>query len=136
MTNLKFLDLSLLLLRLCFGGLMFLNHGMGKFTKLTAGGEIQFADPLGIGSTLSLYLTVGAEFVCALFFAIGFLTRWVSIPLIITMVVAAFVVHLPDPLADKEASLTYLIPYICVALLGPGRYSFDALLQKNKFKTD
>jgi len=53
-------DLSLLLLRLAFGGLMFLNHGLGKFNKLMAGGEIKFANVFGMGPELSLGLAVFA----------------------------------------------------------------------------
>lgn len=46
-------DLSLLLLRICFGGLMLVNHGMGKFYKLFGDDPIKFGDPLGIGMEAS-----------------------------------------------------------------------------------
>ena len=124
-------DLAQLLLRLTFGGLMLLNHGWKKFEKLLAGGEIKFADPLGLGAEFSLYLTVFSEVFCAFLVTIGLFTRWVSIPLIITMVVAAFVVHGADPFAKKEMALLYLVGYICIYIFGPGRYSVDSRLGRN-----
>src|SRR5690606_7023717 len=61
----KNIDLSLLILRLAGGGFM-LTHGIGKFFKLFGNEPIQFADPLGVGITASLALTVFAEVFCAL----------------------------------------------------------------------
>ncbi|MEL6720192.1 MAG: DoxX family protein, partial [Bacteroidota bacterium] len=91
------LDIGLLLLRLTFGGLMIINHGWGKMMKFFDDAPIKFADPFGIGETPSLALTVFAEVACAVLIIIGFLTRWATIPLIITMLVAAFIIHINDP---------------------------------------
>jgi len=49
----------------------------------------------------------------------------VAIPSAITMVVAAFIVHGADPLQKKELALVYLIMFLAIALLGPGKYSID-----------
>ena len=54
-------DLGLLLLRLSAGGIMAYSHGWGKLQSLFSG-EIQFANPIGIGEEPSLFLTVFAEF--------------------------------------------------------------------------
>ena len=43
---------------------------------------------------------------------IGLFTRQAVIPLIITMLVAIFVIHGDDPFKDKEMAILYLIPYI------------------------
>ena len=125
------LDIGLLLLRLTFGGLMLINHGWGKMMNLFGDDPIQFADPIGIGETASLALAVFAEVVCAALVAIGFLTRWAIIPLIITMLVAIFIVHISDPFKKMEMAILYLIPYVVLWMNGAGKYSVDALLRKN-----
>jgi putative oxidoreductase len=126
------IDISLLLLRLTFGGLMLINHGWGKMLKLFGDDPIQFADPIGIGATPSLALAVFAEVLCAALLIIGLFTRLSVIPLIITMFVAAFVVHISDPFPKMESALLYLIPYIVLLLLGAGRFSLDALIRNKR----
>ena len=121
-------DLSLLLLRLAFGGLMFLNHGLGKFNKLMAGGEIKFASVFGMGAELSLGLAVFAEALCALLVVIGLFTRMAVIPLIITMLVAIFVIHIGDPFKKMESAIIYLIPYLVLFWNGSGKYSVDEFI--------
>ena len=124
----EFEGISLLLLRLTFGGLMIINHGLGKMHKLFSGNEIKFPDPLGVGAELSLGLTVFGEVVCSVLLVFGFLTRFAAFPAIITMLVAAFIVHGADPFGDKEAALLFLIPYIILFVKGGGKYSVDAAL--------
>ena len=118
-------DLSLLLLRITFGGLMFINHGLGKFNKLMAGGEIKFASVFGMGPEMSLGLAVFAEVLCAGMVVFGLLTRMAVIPLIITMLVAALVIHGDDPFKKMEMALLYLIPYVVIFWQGAGKYSID-----------
>ena len=117
-------DLAKLLLRIGFGGFM-LTHGLPKLMKLFEGGPIQFADPIGVGPTFSLILTVFAEFVCAILIIVGYKTKWAAIPLVITMLVAAFVIHGGDPWGKKEFALLYAIGFIGIGLLGSGKYSID-----------
>lgn len=117
---------ALLILRLAFGGLMVMLHGWPKLEKLLAG-NTQFADPLGIGSELSLLLAALAEFVAGLLVSLGIATRGALVPLILTMVVAVFVQHSADPLAKKELGLLYLAAYCALFLAGPGRYSVSSL---------
>lgn len=120
-------EIALLLLRLTFGGLMLVNHGLPKMQKLMAGGEIKFADPIGIGMEASLYLAVFAEVICAFLLIIGAFTRFATVPLIITMLVAIFIVHGGDPFGDIEGALLFLMPYICLLITGAGWYSVDSL---------
>ena len=103
-------DIGLALLRIVPAALM-LSHGIPKFQKLIAG-NFEFADPIGIGATPSLFLTVIAEFVCPILIIIGFKARWAAIPSLITMLVAAFVVHGADPLAKKELALLLSLIHI------------------------
>jgi len=117
------INTALLLLRIVAGAFM-LTHGLPKLTNLLAGAS-KFGDPLGLGTELSLALTVFAEFVCAILLILGLATRLATIPLIITMAVAAFIVHGDDPFGKKEIAFLYLAVYIVLLITGPGKYSLD-----------
>ncbi|MBF0597272.1 DoxX family protein [Faecalibacter rhinopitheci] len=123
-----FINLSLLLIRLSAGGFM-LTHGWGKLIKLI-NGNFEFGDPIGLGVEISLGLAVFAEIFCSLLIVFGFFTRLASIPLIITMLVAVFVVHLDHDFGKKELGLFYFINYLVLFLSGAGKFSMDYLLRK------
>lgn len=124
-------DWASLLLRLVFGGLMAINHGWPKFQNF-AEKSATFADPLGVGTSASLSLTILAELFCALLLILGAGTRLVLIPLAFAMLVAVFSVHLNDPLAKKELGLLYLFAYTGIFLMGSGRFSVDSWLARRR----
>ncbi|WP_282628223.1 DoxX family protein [Empedobacter sedimenti] len=123
-----FIDASLLLVRLAAGGFMF-SHGFGKLQKLV-NGNFEFGDPIGLGPEISLGLTVFAEILCAFLVFVGLFTRLASIPLIITMLVAVFIVHADHDFGKKELGLFFLINYLVIFLSGAGKYSLDKLILK------
>jgi len=116
-------DLGLLIMRVGFGALM-LTHGIPKLFKLISG-DFSFGDPIGIGPTASLILTVIAEAICPILIIIGLKTRLSAIPVVITMAVAAFIVHAGDPIATKEKALLYLVGFLGIALMGGGRFGLS-----------
>lgn len=116
-------DVGLALLRI-LPSVFLLTHGIPKFQNLISG-NFEFSDPISIGSTPSLFLTVIAEFLCPILLILGYKTRWVAVPPAIVMVVVASIVHGADPFAGKEKELLYLLIFIAIILLGPGRYSID-----------
>lgn len=120
-------DLGLLFLRLASGGMMAYGHGWGKLQRML-GGDMGFADPIGIGEEVSLVLAVFAEFACGILVVLGLFTRAALIPLSITMLVAVFIIHADDPFGKQEFGLLYLIPYITLFLTGPGKFSLDKQL--------
>ena len=124
-------NFSLLLLRLLGGGLMLL-HGYPKLMKIIEG-NTGFADPLGIGEELSLYLAVFAEFVCSILILVGLYVRWAVIPYIFTMVIAVFVIHAGDPLQKQELGLLYLGIGILILLNGSGKYSLDYRIKRRSY---
>lgn len=128
-TKENYLNIIVLVLRLSVAALM-LTHGFPKLTKLLAGGEIQFADPIGLGTIFSLALVVFAEFFCSIFIGIGLGTRLASIPLIITMLVAIFLVHWSDPFGKKELAILYLLIYVTLLIVGSRKFSIDYLITK------
>ncbi len=130
-TRETFSNLTLLILRLGSAALM-LTHGWPKMMKLVSGGEIKFADPFGIGEMPSLVLTVFAEVVCAVLVGIGLKTRLATIPLLITMLTAVFIVHINDPISTQEKGYLYLLIYLVLLVKGGGRFSFDYLILGKK----
>ncbi|MAQ14143.1 MAG: DoxX family protein [Sandaracinus sp.] len=119
-------DFALLALRLVFGGMM-LTHGIPKLMGFAENSD-SFPDPLGVGSPVAMALAIFAEVVCAGLVVVGAFTRLAVIPLMTTMIVAAFIVHAADPLAKKELALLYLTAYAALGLMGAGRFSIDAKL--------
>ena len=107
--------------------MMLLGHGWGKLTSF-AERSSSFPDPLGIGSLLSMALATGAEAFCALAVILGFATRWAAVPLMVTMLVAALIIHGDDPWAKKEFALLYFPPFATLFFAGAGRYSLDGYL--------
>lgn len=123
MKNSLMKDIGMAFLRISMSFLM-LSHGFPKFQKLISG-DFAFGDPIGIGEAPSLILTVIGEFICPILIIIGFKTRLAAVPTIITMFVAAFIVHGTDSFDIKEKAVLYLVGFISIALLGPGKFSVD-----------
>jgi len=121
----KNLGLGLLFLRVSFGGMMLFGHGLGKLSNFSNIAQ-QFPAIFGMSSTLSLGLAVFAEFFCALFIMLGLFTRVSSVMNLVTMLVAAFVVHASDGFGGMEKALLFAAGFLAIILLGPGPYSIDA----------
>jgi putative oxidoreductase len=122
-------DIAKLLLRLFFGLSMLFAHGMPKLLSFSEKKDV-FPDPLGLGSSLSLGLAIFAEVLCAGLITLGVFTRFTVIPLVITMLVAAFIVKAGAPFAKKELALAFLFGYAAIGLLGPGAFSIDKFLKR------
>lgn len=130
-SNSIFKDIILFVVRvfICFA---MLSHGFPKLQMLLEGGDIQFYDFLGMGPTVTLTLTVFAEFACSIFLILGLFTRVALGFLVFTMVIAGFVVHGADPFEKREMSLIYLSVYLLIMVLGPGKISVDFMIEKRK----
>lgn len=125
----KFVGIGLLLLRVLVGITM-LTHGIAKlmnFSELSS----TFPDPIGLGSTLSLVMIIGAEVGCSILVILGAFTRLATIPLIFSMLVVVFIVHGADPFQVKELPSLYLGIYVLLFFTGPGRISLDTLISKS-----
>lgn len=120
---------ALLILRVVIGAFM-LTHGWGKMETLFSGEPIQFPDPIGFGANFSLALAVFAEVLCSILLILGLGTRLAATPLLITMLVAAFIVHANDGFAKQEFALLYAVIYLTIAITGAGKYSLDYLISK------
>lgn len=145
-------SLGLLILRVGMGVLM-MTHGWPKVQMLLDGNYEQFGDPIGLGKQASLILAASAEFLCPALIVLGLLTRLAAIGPVVTMVVAAFIVHQNDPWlmgeaarlfkegeadtwASKEPALLYLIGFAPLIFTGPGKISVDALIWGGRRETN
>ena len=78
------------------------------------------------------YMAASTEIVGVIFLTFGFLTRLISIPLIVIMVVAIITVHLPHGFSAGnngfEIPLYYMVFLIVFIAHGAGKISFDRFI--------
>jgi putative oxidoreductase len=124
-------DAGLLVIRVWFGSVMAVAHGLGKVVDL--GRFIDnvarrgFPVPEFFGTAAAL-----SEFVGGILLALGLLARPAAVSIALTMLVAAFYIHASDPFQKKEFALAYAISALAIAVAGPGRYSLDWLIQRRR----
>ena len=133
-------DLGLLILRAGTGLLMAIGHGKSKLFHDggfgPSEGFIKGVSSLNMPApTFFAWCAALAEFFGGLLLAVGLLTRPMALVLTINMLVAAFGVHLKDPIFKpdapggyKEPALMFLLPFVALLLTGPGRFSLDWLI--------
>ena len=117
-------DLGLLALRVGVSGMLIFNYGWPKLVHF-ADRSTRFSDPLHVGSPVSLALAISAELFCATAVLLGFATRYAVVPLLILFGVIIFVVKGGEAISERELAILYAIPFLAIALLGPGRFSID-----------
>jgi len=69
---------------------------------------------------------------CSLLVMAGFKTRWATLPLLFSMLVAAFYAHAADPFGKKELSLLFFTLFLSILISGGGRFSLDGWKGKKK----
>ena len=121
-----------LLIRLCLG-IIFIAAGWGKFSQLdqVAGFFANMGIPMA--GVMAPFVAV-VEFVGGLMILNGCLTRLVSIPLIVIMIVAIMTAHSGDVtsfLALLKLNLTGIILlFVSLVFTGPGKVSLDHYCKK------
>lgn len=121
-------DFGRLLLRVGIG-LAMLTHGLAKAGDF-AGTTGKMDGLLGLPGNINAALAIFAEVGCSILLIVGLLTRLAAVPLAFTMGVALAVVHLNDAWEKQEKAALYLLVYVAIVLLGPGRFALDALLAR------
>lgn len=92
--------------------------------------EIYVSCNYGNSSELSLILIILVEVGCSSLVLLGFMTRLAVLPLMFSMIIAAFFTFSPISLSTAELPMLYLGIYTFILLAGPGRYSADAFFVK------
>ncbi|BDY12448.1 hypothetical protein HCR_07600 [Hydrogenimonas cancrithermarum] len=127
-----FKSVSLLFLRLilAYG---FYEPAMMKWSDISAVSE--WFGSMGMPfPTLNAYMAATTELTGVVLLTLGFLTRLISVPLIVVMMVAIFTVHLPHGFSAGENGfeipLYYMIMLFALVAHGPGRFSLDRMIFK------
>ena len=128
----KGVSFLILIIRVFFG-ILFLVHGLDKMVNFNSLSET-FPSVLGLGSYMTLMVSIFSEFCCSIFLIAGFLVRLIMIPMIVSMGVAFFDVH-DAMMPEGELALIYFVVFFILYVTGPGRFSLDYLLDK-KFSSE
>ena len=120
---------ALLILRIGFAGLL-LPHGYDKMVHFADYSQ-KFLPFMGMSQSLSLSLTIFAEFFCSIFLLLGLFTRFVAIPPIIAMSVALFVAHDGDFTGKGQAATLFLLAFVVLLFTGAGKFSVDGAIYKH-----
>lgn len=120
-------NLAMLLIRISFGLLLLIAHGLPKLMKF-ATLQNEFYNFMGIGSRFSLVLVLFAEVFCSLLVILGLFTRLTVIPIIIVMLVVIFGANGSKPLVESELAIVFLTAFLTLLLCGPGRISVDGMM--------
>jgi len=123
-------SLAALVLRLGFGILMIPMHGYAKLLHFNERKD-DFVDFLGLGGTVSLSMAIFAELFCSVLLIVGLFTRLATVPLLI-LVLVIFSVHDWEFFGKHELVTAFFIGYAAILAFGPGKYSLDYLLLKNR----
>lgn len=121
------IDVALLVLRVSIGILM-LKHGIPKIKKLISPEPIHFFETFGLSERNSLKLATFVEVFFSTCIIMGIGTPITVIPLLFTMVIAAFHTLKSQPFDKKELPVLFLLIYVTIFLSGSGRFSLDYLL--------
>ena len=128
------IDAGLFVLRVWAGLLLFAQHGLVKlmhFSQMSA----HFPDPIHIGPLPSLLFATLSDAVCSLLVAIGLLTRYAALIVVINLATAFTLVYhmkLSGP-GNGELPLLFCGIFLTLVIAGAGRYSVDSgLLGKGR----
>ncbi|MDE6792330.1 MAG: DoxX family protein, partial [Muribaculaceae bacterium] len=119
-----------------FVGIMLMQFGVRQIAHFYELKTI-FPSVLGFGSEWSLIIMTAIEIICSMFIMFGFLTRFMTIPPIVSMLIAEYYL-----LHDYVAEASYLLDwqqqgylpimflgiYFFILLVGPGKISVDYFL--------
>lgn len=128
------IDAGLFVLRVWAGLLLFAQHGLPKlmhFSQMSA----HFPNPIHIGPLPSLLFATLSDAICSLLVALGILTRYTALIVVINLATAFTLVHhlkLSGP-GNGELPLLFCGVFLTLVIAGGGRYSVDSgLLSKRK----
>jgi putative oxidoreductase len=128
-------DVGLLLLRFGAALPLFLKHGIEKIVNFSQMAQ-HFPDPLHMGMLPTFIIAWIADVICALLVMMGLATRWAALYIFGNLFVAwAVYRHFMFWTRENwhgEMVVVYMGAFFAIIFAGPGKYSLDALLRKNK----
>jgi len=122
-------NLGALVLRVTFGLLLLIIHGLDKITHFSKY-EYTFYNFLHIGRRWSLVLCIFAEVLCSALLVLGLFSRFAALVLVINFSVVLFLVIKGQPLETQQVAISYMAVFVALLLTGPGKYSVDGAMGK------
>jgi putative oxidoreductase len=123
------------LLRLIIGT-TFIAHGATKLFTFGLAGTAGFLASVGVPmANVMAPVLIGTEFAGGILLVLGLLTRYVSLPLLFTMVVAIATVHLQHGFflpQGYEFALLLGVGLITLALQGSGALALDNIIGRRR----
>jgi len=142
-TGYSYTNLGRLFLRL-FVGIMLLQFGVRQWLHFEVV-SVEFPGVFGMSPATSCVLMIAVETVCSIFIMFGFLTRVMTVPPFVAMLIAEQ--HLLNSLSPAPAYLLgwsqpgylpvmFLGIYFFIMLVGPGKISVDYFLSLHIIHSD
>ena len=142
-TGYSYTNLGRLFLRL-FVGIMMVQFGVRQIAHFPEA-VASIPDISGISGAWIMGIFIGVEIICSIFIMFGFLTRLMTLPLFISMIIAEYYV-LHDKLHEAAYQLTwqsygylpimFLGIYFFILFVGPGKISVDYFLSLHLIHSD
>lgn len=142
-TGYSYTNMGRLFLRL-FVGVMLMQFGIRQLSDFDTA-CLEFPDIWGMGSQTSLICMICIEIGCSLFIMAGFLTRLMTLPPFLSMIVAEYYI-LHDLVREAPYLLSWsqqgYVPmmflgiYFFIMLVGPGKISVDYFLSLHFIHSD
>ena len=127
-----------------FVGIMLMQFGIRQIANFEAL-KYAFPDVIGMGSHASLVVMICIEIVCSTFIMFGFLTRLMTIPPFVAMILAEYHIlhnyvneaaYLLDWQQQGYVPILFLGIYFFLLLVGPGKISVDYFLSLHIIHTE
>lgn len=113
--------IGIIFIRLVFG-FHLLYYSWGDVISLTAGNNAEFLESLGVPFPVIMsWLYILTQFFGGIFIILGFKIRLIAVPLIITFLVAYFLVHGSDPYKDAYPAIQMLAVSLFFLFNGSGK---------------
>lgn len=123
------LGIGVLFLRFFAAIALLRTHGLPKLYDIE-GTVAHIPDPIGLGQLFSAYYAIFANVCCAILVIFGLFTRWAAFAIVSITLSGLLIVHVADSAKLQDTPLIYSIVFITLIILGSGKYSLDATLEK------
>jgi putative oxidoreductase len=122
-------NLATFLLRVTFGLLMWINHGVPKLTHFSEWRDT-FYDPFHIGHFWMLTMSILAEVFASMMLILGVFSRIAAFAILLEMAALIILFYHGRPIGHFEDAILFLTGFLVIIIVGPGKWSVDAMSGK------